>query len=246
LQLIPVLGGPEKEAGRMSMLGHFRQVSPGLLTRLKARPSLTAAVIRRGSQREGAEDEVAALVRLLPGHMRKMIASMPAEARIDMVALLRAQLVTMPESARRELTKQQHTSPGAAAVADRDVGEELDLEKAWHGVHFLLCGSAADAPGPLGAAVLGGKPLGADLGYGPARYLESEEVTAVAEALAGLDPESLGKRFSAAALERSQVYPGGWTADKGQAEWLVGAYLKLRGFYLSAAEHRFAALLYIV
>ncbi|NUR82053.1 MAG: DUF1877 family protein [Terrabacter sp.] len=50
----------------------------------------------------------------------------------------------------------------------------LDLDKSWHGIHFLLTGtdwSAGDA-GAAGGAILGGRPVGEDDGYGPARLLE--------------------------------------------------------------------------
>src|SRR4051794_3152384 len=59
---------------------------------------------------------------------------------------------------------------------------KLSLDKAWHGVHYLLAGDAESTAG-LGAVVLGGTDIGEDEGYGPARYLTPAEVEALALAL---------------------------------------------------------------
>lgn len=46
----------------------------------------------------------------------------------------------------------------------------LDLDKAWHGVHRLMTGSARPTADVASEAVFGGEPIGEDLGYGtPAR-----------------------------------------------------------------------------
>ena len=56
------------------------------------------------------------------------------------------------------------------------------LDKAWHGLHFLLCGDSWSPTGELGMALMGGEPVGKDGGYGKANYLTPEEVAAVHEA----------------------------------------------------------------
>jgi hypothetical protein len=40
---------------------------------------------------------------------------------------------------------------------------ELDLDKAWHGLHFLLADSAWETVDGAGEAVLGGDPIGEDV-----------------------------------------------------------------------------------
>src|SRR5215831_2317265 len=68
----------------------------------------------------------------------------------------------------------------------------LSLDKAWHGLHFLLCGQPEPTAGPLGSVILGGTEIGDDdLGYGPARYFEPSEVGEIAAALGrdGLEGE---------------------------------------------------------
>ena len=111
----------------------------------------------------------------------------------------------------------------------------ISLDKAWHGLHYLLCGSAEPAPGPLGQAVFGGHEIGEDQGYGPARYFIAKEATEIANALnaPGLEPQ-LRLRFDPTAMLSLGIYPGGW--DAGEVDWLIDAFHKLRDFYGAASE----------
>src|SRR6202008_4312926 len=58
--------------------------------------------------------------------------------------------------------------------------EVLSLEKAWHGVHYVLSGAAEPGPELRSQPVLGGVELGDDpegfSGYGPARYFRAAQV----------------------------------------------------------------------
>src|SRR5262245_36837129 len=74
---------------------------------------------------------------------------------------------------------------------------ELDLDKSWHGIHYLLTGTAWEIGEGAGAAILGGDEVGEDGGYGPARLVRPEAVRAVAAALSALDVETLRSRFKA-------------------------------------------------
>src|SRR5512147_1658720 len=47
--------------------------------------------------------------------------------------------------------------------------ERFDIDKAWQGIHYLLCGDPWEGAPPLSDLVLGGTELGsADYGCGPA------------------------------------------------------------------------------
>src|SRR5438105_15078040 len=50
----------------------------------------------------------------------------------------------------------------------------VSLEKAWHGLHYLLTVTMPDG-GPLAFGLERGEPVGEDLGYGPARVLHHDE-----------------------------------------------------------------------
>ena len=80
---------------------------------------------------------------------------------------------------------------------DVEVGPSLSLEKAWHGLHYLLTGSAFEGEGPLGFLLHGGEAMG--LGEpgeedgedeaGASRLLSPAEVQQVSTALSSITEE---------------------------------------------------------
>lgn len=83
-----------------------------------------------------------------------------------------------------------------AEMEERPEGE-IDLDKAWHGIHFLLTGSAWEGAEPLCYLVTGGHQLGdEDIGYGPARALLPHEVAAFDAALSQVTVDDLRQRFN--------------------------------------------------
>jgi hypothetical protein len=115
---------------------------------------------------------------------------------------------------------------------------DLDVDKAWHAIHFLLTGSAWEGDPPLNFIVTGGLEMGDDLGYGPARGLTSGEVVKLAAALKAIPPDSLLQRFDPAALTSAEIYPQIW--DRPQEEddtrgYVSEYYDQLRSFILDAA-----------
>lgn len=93
-------------------------------------------------------------------------------------------------------------------------GETTDLDKAWHGIHYLLTGTAWEGKPPLNLLVGGGREVGkVDVGYGPARTLTAAETGAVAAALARLDDATLRGRFAPAEMMKLEVYPEIWDGD---------------------------------
>src|SRR5713226_7783659 len=78
--------------------------------------------------------------------------------------------------------------------ADATGREGLVLKKAWHAIHFVLTGSPLGGDEPLNFLVSEGTPVGeVDVGYGPARVLSSQQVQALATALAAVDPDEVGR-----------------------------------------------------
>ena len=125
-------------------------------------------------------------------------------------------------------------APGA--YEDRS---DLDLEKAWHGLHVVLTGTAAAGAPPLNFLAAGGEPLGADLGYGPARALPSAGVRQLAAALAA---------FGAADLQ-ARAYPDVWDRDEEAASnraWLLEAFAAFKALVDGAARDGVGLLVYVV
>ncbi|MEU7904355.1 YfbM family protein [Actinoplanes sp. NPDC049118] len=123
---------------------------------------------------------------------------------------------------------------------------ELDLEKSWHGVHYLLTGTAWATDDGAGAAILGGDEVGEDGGYGPARILGPERVRAVAASLDALNVETLRARFDPDAMAVADIYPLGWADIADDFDRCLAPYfIQLRDFYRSAASNGQAVLLAI-
>jgi hypothetical protein len=131
--------------------------------------------------------------------------------------------------------------PDVAALwfADR---EPVDLGTAWHGLHFLLNGSAWGGSGPLFDAVLGGTPVGDPSSYEPIRFVGPAHVEAVAEALPS--PDDLTPRFTHKALKQAEVYPdSAWQQADVLTSLLLPAYVRLVALFTDAAAAGAAVLI---
>ena len=103
--------------------------------------------------------------------------------------------------------------PEPLALADAE-GEIVDVDKAWHGIHYLLTRSAWDGEPPLGFLVNGGREVGdEDVGYGTARVFTAAETRTIADALDRLSDEALKVRFAPADMMAKKIYPEIWDRD---------------------------------
>lgn len=124
----------------------------------------------------------------------------------------------------------------------------ISLEKAWHGVHYLLCGEV-ELPSHatlVQQVVAGGIELGEDFsGYGPARYFTADQVAEMARELARAELEAeVRRRYDPAAMLRLEIYPGGWTPS--ELDWLLDEFVKLREFFAAASARHSAIFTCIV
>jgi hypothetical protein len=133
-------------------------------------------------------------------------------------------------------------------VGDFGPFADLDVDKAWHAIHFLLTGSAWEGESPLNFIAAGGSEIGDDVGYGPARCLDSREVANLAAALENLPTNVLLKRFDPEALSAADIYPDIWDRppEEDDIQGYVAEYYEvLRTFILDAASERQALLVSI-
>lgn len=116
-------------------------------------------------------------------------------------------------------------------------GEELDLEKAWHGLHFLLTGTADGGTEPACYLLDGGEWLG-DEDDVHARLLQPVQVRAFAEHLASLTSDELIRRFDPERMTKLRIYPEIWQRSENEDaphEYLLTAFGELRDFVGAAA-----------
>lgn len=88
----------------------------------------------------------------------------------------------------------------------------VDVDKAWHALHFLLTSTAWEGEPPLDFIASGGACIGEeDVGYGPARALRKEAVVSLARALEGITTATLVERYDGRKMAQLEIYPQGWT-----------------------------------
>jgi len=125
-----------------------------------------------------------------------------------------------------------------------DDGDPLttDLDKAWHGIHYLLTGDPSAGPPPLCFLLDGGASVGdIEVGYGPARVFTSEQTRAIHEALAGITDEELNARFDSADMLAKEIYPEIWDRQKEEDDalgYLMDYVSELRDFLAEATRRR--------
>jgi len=126
---------------------------------------------------------------------------------------------------------------------------DVDVDKAWHGIHFLLTGTAWEGDPPLNFLVTGGAEIGdVDVGYGPARGFGSAEVAQLASALGALPSSEVRRRFLPDRMMELDVYPSIWDRDPEEDDtvgYLLAYYEDLRAFVSEAAAEGQALLVYL-
>jgi hypothetical protein len=91
---------------------------------------------------------------------------------------------------------------------------DTDLDKAWHGIHYMLTQTAWEGDEPLNFLVGGGSQVGnVEVGYGPARAFSADEVKAICAALGPLDSDFLRARFNPQEMMKLDIYPSIWDRD---------------------------------
>lgn len=73
---------------------------------------------------------------------------------------------------------------------------EIEIDKAWHILHFLFTGTLWEGEGPKAFLVKGGTPVGEeDLGFGPGRLFGSNDVAEIDRELETLVKDDLRAAF---------------------------------------------------
>jgi hypothetical protein len=137
------------------------------------------------------------------------------------------------------------------ALPENAQGEDLDLDKAWHGLHYLLTGTAWGGEAPLNSLLVGGEQVGDeeehDVGYGPARILLPPQVSAFSQALDTISSVEIGKRFNSKEMIELDIYPNIWgQEDEEVEEWMQGSLTELKKFLQRAVAQCQAVIIAMV
>jgi hypothetical protein len=85
-----------------------------------------------------------------------------------------------------------------------------DMEKTWHGVHYLLTGTAWEGEPPLNFLLAGGTELDIEVGQAPVIIHTSAETRTIAAALSAVSEDELRARYNPAEMMRLEIYPEVW------------------------------------
>ncbi|MCC6924866.1 YfbM family protein [Novosphingobium sp.] len=133
-------------------------------------------------------------------------------------------------------------------VPDRSDNDETDLDKAWHVIHYLLCGDTGRGEGPL--ALIGDDlhPIAdLDLGLGKPNLISPDSVRAFAAAVSAMTIEQFLNRYVPDEMPLSEIYMGN-VIERGDVddirEYAVENFENLRQFAQEAASRGEAIITY--
>lgn len=114
----------------------------------------------------------------------------------------------------------------------REEGDEIDVDKAWQAIHFLMTGTTEPTGGPSGFIMSGGTEIsGADIGNGPPRVFKNSEVVVIITALRAFDREEFRRRYKPHEMDHRNVYPQIWARDGEKGfEYIWYHFEHLRSF----------------
>ena len=125
-------------------------------------------------------------------------------------------------------------------------GHFCDLDKSWQTIHYLISGDVWEGASPQSQVVLGGVEIGDDLGYGPARYHDVEQVQRLADSIRHLDSAALERRFDPQAMERAELYAFSSEHAEEELEMAQDYFAELKKLYLGAAQRGEAILTFMI
>lgn len=201
----------------MSMIGHLRTASDQTLARLQDDSDALMSYLELDSP----EDH-----------------GLGGDYRLRLVRYEDVEDVEGDESAGVAVSDETSATEAAGAL--------LQLDKAWHGIHFLLTGSAWSGVEPLCFLAVGGEEIGDDLGYGQPRAWTSRQVAQLADELEGIDSQELRRRFNPSRMALEEIYPQIWDEGDEAFDYLEEHYHEMRSFVRKAAAQRLGLLVYLL
>src|SRR5690606_12341267 len=98
---------------------------------------------------------------------------------------------------------------------EREEGDEIDLDKSWHGMQFVLAGSGYATGGPLSFLVEEWPEIGdIVVGYGPAKAINAAAVSRFHDALHKVDAATLRAGYDPEAMLEEDIYLAEFFAER--------------------------------
>lgn len=126
----------------------------------------------------------------------------------------------------------------------------LDLDKSWEAIFYLLTGHGIaeieEAKPPLSWTLFSGQiiDLEQDMGYGPAHYIDAEQVKLLNKELDSLTADDLRKRYDGKQMNAAGIYPEVW--DEAESlDYLIDYFGQLKEFYKTAEAENKAVITFV-
>jgi hypothetical protein len=131
-------------------------------------------------------------------------------------------------------------APGEPSAPPPPAPDVLDLHKSWHMLHYLFTGTAWEGAAPANTLLLGGREVGEDLGYGPARIVDARATAEFAAFLAGFTARALKSRLDMKKMKALEIYCAEDDDGASKSELMddVDANFPLLKDYVTAAAAR--------
>ncbi|HEX8668972.1 MAG TPA: DUF1877 family protein [Allosphingosinicella sp.] len=130
----------------------------------------------------------------------------------------------------------------------REEGDEIDLDKSWHLMHFLLAGSADATGEPESFLVEEWPEIGdVEVGWGRAWAIDAAAVERFDRALSAVEDRALASRYDTVSMVEQDVYLAeGFAGDEeGAVEYVLEYLASLRKFVSETAARGCAAIAYL-
>jgi len=127
-------------------------------------------------------------------------------------------------------------------------GTDLDLDKSWHGLHYLFTKTDWEGGPPACFLLKGGVAFETtDLGYGPARYLDPSQTKAFHDFLQEWSEEKLRSRYDPQDMT-GRIYPEIWdrkSEEENNLNYLLENFHDLREFISQAVQARLGVVIWV-
>ena len=126
----------------------------------------------------------------------------------------------------------------------------LDLDKSWDGINYILTGEIIggleNEPNTLQRALFSFQIIdeGQDLGYGPAQYLNPNQVKETYSELEKITDDVLKSKINGSEMNEIGIYPEIWTESESH-EFLIDSFKEFKEFYKKASENSEAIITYL-
>jgi len=126
----------------------------------------------------------------------------------------------------------------------------LDLDKSWDGINYILTeeiiGGLENEPNKLQRALFSFQIIDEeqDFGYGPAQYLNPNQVKETYSELEKITDENLKSKINSSEMNEIGIYPEIWTESESH-EFLIDSFKEFKEFYKKASENNEAIITYL-